>query len=96
MKQFKYLFLISSLFITNLTGQSIDQQINVIILAELKDPLETKYYHGLGLVGGVGYEVLQFDKCTINLKVKITYRNLEVQEGRTRGISFSLLTGVNF
>ena len=60
------------------------------------DPLETKYYNGLGLVTAVGYEFYQRKNVTLDLKTKISYRNVEMQEGKTNGVSFALLLGINF
>lgn len=60
------------------------------------DPLETKYYNGLGIVTAVGYEIYQRKNIAIDLKTKITYRNVTLQEGKTNGFSFALLLGINF
>ena len=60
------------------------------------DPLETKYYNGLGLVAAVGYEVLHFDKCIVDLKAKVTYRNVNIKEGNSDGTSFAILVGIDF
>lgn len=59
------------------------------------DPLETKYYPGLGIVSAVGYEIYQRKSFAIDLKAKITYRNVRLQEGKTNGVSFAFLLGVN-
>jgi hypothetical protein len=59
------------------------------------DPLETKYYPGLGVVGVIGYEIYQRKSFAIDLKAKATYRNVQLQEGRTNGLSFAVLLGVN-
>lgn len=60
------------------------------------DPLETKYYYGLGFVTALGYEIYQRKNMAIDLKTKLSYRNVEMQEGKTNGISFALLVGINF
>lgn len=60
------------------------------------DPLETKYYNGLGFVTAVGYEIYQRKNMALDLKTKISYRNVEMQEGKTNGVSFALLLGINF
>ncbi|MBN2778213.1 MAG: hypothetical protein JXR36_11250 [Bacteroidales bacterium] len=60
------------------------------------DPLETKYYNGLGFVTAVGYEIYQRKNMALDLKTKISYRNVEMQEGKTNGVSFTLLLGINF
>jgi len=60
------------------------------------DPLETKYYNGLGFVTSVGYEIYQRKNMALDLKSKISYRNVEMQEGKTNGVSFALLLGINF
>lgn len=59
------------------------------------DPLETKYYNGLGFVTALGYEFYQRKNMALDLKVKASYRNLEIQEGKTNGISIALLVGIN-
>lgn len=59
------------------------------------DPLETKYYHGLGIFGAVGYEIYQRKNVAIDLKTKVSYRNVKLQEGGTNGFSFALLLGIN-
>ncbi len=62
-----------------------------------KDPLETKYYSGLGIVGAVGYELYKLsDSFIIDLKAKATYRKVNLQEGETTGFSYGLLVGINF
>ena len=60
------------------------------------NPLETKYYNGLGVVAAVGYEIYQRKHIALDLKTKISYRNVEMPEGKTNGVSFSLLAGINF
>lgn len=60
------------------------------------DPLETKYYNGLGFVTAVGYEIYQRKNMALDLKTKISYRNVEMQEGKTNGVSIALLLGINF
>lgn len=59
------------------------------------DPLETKYFNGLGLVSAVGYEIYQQKNMAIDIKTKISFRNVEMQEGKTTGVSFALLLGIN-
>ena len=59
------------------------------------DPLETKYYNGLGLVAATGYEIYQRKNMAVDIKTKISYRNVEMQEGKTNGVSFSFLVGIN-
>ena len=58
-------------------------------------PLETKYYPGLGVVAAVGYEIYQRNSLAIDLKMKITYRNVAMQEGPTNGVTLAVLLGVN-
>ena len=58
--------------------------------------LETKYYNGLGFVTAVGYEIYQRKNMALDLKTKISYRNVEMQEGKTNGVSFAFLLGINF
>jgi hypothetical protein len=60
------------------------------------DPLETKYYNGLGLVTSVGYEVYQKGNFSLDLKTRISYRNVELQEGKTNGLAIAILFGINF
>ena len=60
------------------------------------DPLETKYYNGLGLVTAVGYEIYQKGNFALDLKTRISYRNVEIQEGKTNGLAVAILLGINF
>ncbi len=61
------------------------------------DPLETKYYSGLGFIASVGYELFQSKKnFTIDIKGRFMYRNVNLQEGNTTGISYGILVGFNF
>lgn len=61
------------------------------------DPLETKYFSGFGIVGTVGYELFKSNKnFTIDIKGKVMYRNVNLQEGNTTGISYGILIGFNF
>jgi outer membrane protein W len=57
---------------------------------------ETEYHSGLGIVGAIGYDIYQGKKFTIDLKARITYRNVNITEGKTSGVSPSLLIGINF
>ncbi|GAB2709654.1 hypothetical protein GCM10011495_37560 [Hymenobacter frigidus] len=58
-------------------------------------PLETKYYPGLGVVAAVGYEICQRKSLAIDLKTKIIYRNVAMQEGKTNGVAMAVLPGVS-
>jgi hypothetical protein len=60
------------------------------------DPLETKYYNGFGFVTAMGYEIYQRKNMALDLKTKISYRNVEMREGKTNGVSIALLVGINF
>ena len=66
------------------------------IFFDIKDPEETKYHSGLGIVGAIGYDIYQGKKFTIDLKARMTYRNVNITEGKTSGISPALLIGINF
>lgn len=74
--------------------------IDAPVFFDIEDPdnnkEETEYYHGLGIVGAVGYEFYQGKKIVIDLKARMTYRNVNISEGRTTGVSPSILIGVNF
>jgi len=60
------------------------------------DPLETKYYSGLGIVSSIGYEVFRINKkIIIDLKLRAMYRKVELQEGNTSGFSYGVLAGLN-
>jgi len=60
------------------------------------NPLETKYYSGVGIVSALGYELFQSKKnLAIDLKAKFMYRNVKLQEGKTNGVSVGLLVGIN-
>jgi hypothetical protein len=59
------------------------------------DALETKYYSGLGVITSVGYEIYQKKNFAIDLKTKIIYRNVKIQEDKSNGVSFALLLGLN-
>ena len=60
------------------------------------DHLETTYYNGFGIVAATGYEIYQRKNMSVDLKTKISYRTVEMQEGQTNGISFAFLAGINF
>lgn len=70
------------------------------VFFDIKDPEtnkeETEYHGGLGIVGAIGYDIYQGKKFVIDLKARITYRNVNITEGKTSGISPSLLIGINF
>lgn len=70
------------------------------IFFDIKNPetnkVETEYHNGLGLVVAIGYEIYQGKKITFDLKARMTYRNVNITEGKTKGISPSLLVGINF
>jgi len=61
------------------------------------DPLESKYFSGLGFVASVGYELFQSNRnFTIDIKGRLMYRNVNLQEGDTTGTSYGILVGINF
>lgn len=61
-----------------------------------KNPLETKYYSGLGAMTAIGYELYQSKKTfTVDIKIRALYRKVELQEGRTTGFSYGVQIGVN-
>jgi len=70
------------------------------VFFDIEDPdnqkEETRYYTGLGIVGALGYEFYQGKKFAIDLKARITYRNVNITEGKTTGVSPSILIGINF
>ncbi len=59
------------------------------------DPLETKYYNGIGLVAAVGYEIYQCNNFAIDVKTKLAFRDVKMLEGSTNGWSFAILLGCN-
>lgn len=68
---------------------------------DIKDPnednLETKYYSGFGAVTSIGYELFQIkEKAIVDIIARVLYRNVKLQEGSTKGISYGILLGVNF
>ncbi len=70
------------------------------VFFDIQDPdihkEETKYYTGFGLVGAIGYDIYRSERFTLDLKARVTYRNVNMPEGKTQGISPSLLIGINF
>jgi outer membrane protein W len=74
--------------------------IDAPVFFDIKDPdnhkEEIEYHSGLGIVGAIGYEFYQGKKMAIDLKVRMTYRNVNITEGKTTGISPSILIGINF
>jgi hypothetical protein len=60
------------------------------------EPLETKYYNGVGLFMAFGYEFYQKKNFIIDIKAKLSYRNVNLQEGSTSGFSTGILIGINF
>jgi CubicO group peptidase (beta-lactamase class C family) len=75
MKQFKYLFIISFLFIVNLTAQSIDQQIDDIILAELTDQNGPGGVFMVAKDGKTIYEKA-FGKANVEVEVDLTEKHI--------------------
>lgn len=70
------------------------------VFFDLEDPdnnkEETVYHTGFGAVAAIGYEFYQGKKFTLDLKARTTYRNVNIVEGNTSGISPSILLGFNF
>lgn len=61
------------------------------------EPLETKYFSGIGIVASAGYELFRSNKSfAVDLKGRVMYRNVNLQEGDTTGISYGILIGINF
>lgn len=62
-----------------------------------EDPLETKYYSGLGVTTSMGYELLRLNNSlVIDVKARALYRKVNLQEGSTTGFSYGILLGINF
>lgn len=70
------------------------------VFFDIKDPenneLERKYYEGIGFVASVGYELYQKKNFAIDLKTRLMYRNVKIEEEQTSGFSVALLLGINF
>lgn len=60
------------------------------------NPLESKYYNGFGIVAASGFEFGKFKRFSLDTKFRISYRNVNISEGITQGISTALLLGINF
>jgi len=48
-----------------------------------------------GIVTAVGYEFYQRKNVAIDIKAKMTYRDVKMQEGKTNGLSFAILLVIN-
>lgn len=74
--------------------------IDAPVFFDIEDPEnhkeETQYHIGLGTVLAIGYEFYQGKKIAIDFKARITYRNVNITEGKTTGVSPSILIGINF
>lgn len=57
---------------------------------------ETQYYTGLGVVTALGFDIYRRKNFTIDIKTRLTYRNVKLQEGRASGFSPAVLIGINF
>lgn len=70
------------------------------VFFDIEDPdnqkEETGYHSGLGIVAAVGYEFYQGKNFAIDLKARMTYRNVDITEGKTTGVSPTILIGINF
>jgi hypothetical protein len=70
------------------------------VFFDIKDPEnnkeETQYHTGLGILGAVGYDFYHGKSFTFDLKARMTYRNVNITEGKTTGFAPSILIGVNF
>jgi len=70
------------------------------VFFDIKDPdnnkEETQYHTGFGILGAIGYEFYQTKKFALDLKARMTYRNVNITEGKTTGVSPSILIGINF
>lgn len=70
------------------------------VFFDIKEPEtnkeETIFHSGFGVIAAVGHDIYRSKKLTIDVKARLTYRNLNILEGRTTGISPSILVGINF
>lgn len=70
------------------------------VFFDIKEPdtykEEREYHNGFGIIGAVGYEFYQGKRFAIDLKARITYRNVNITEGKTTGISPAIMIGINF
>ena len=57
---------------------------------------ETKYYTGLGVVTALGFDICRKKNSTLDIKTRLSYRSVQLQEGRTSGFSPAVLIGINF
>lgn len=57
---------------------------------------EVQYFAGLGAVTALGFEIYRKKNFALDIKTRLAYRNVELQEGRTSGFSPALLLGINF
>ena len=56
---------------------------------------ETQYHTGLGAVTALGFEIYRKKNFVLDIKTRLTYRNIKLQEGRSYGFSPAFLLGVN-
>ena len=70
------------------------------VFSDIKDPDKNKeesaYYNGLGVVGAIGFEFYRNKNFTIDVKARVSYRNVDIAEGKTTGVSSAILIGINF
>ncbi len=58
--------------------------------------IETNYYSGIGGVASVGYEIYRKNNFALDLQARINYSNVNLEIGKTSGITSALLLGITF
>lgn len=77
-------------------GLAVDAPVFWDIKNAETDKNETNYYTGGGLIASVGYEFYKRKNLVLDVKTRLTYRNVNLPNGKVTGISPSILVGFNF
>ena len=77
-------------------GLGVDAPISWDIKNPDVNKKETQYYTGLGVVMALGFDIFRKKNFTVDIKTRLSYRNVQLQEGRASGFSPAVLIGINF
>lgn len=63
---------------------------------DIKDASERKFYFGGAALAGAGFEFWRRGKMALDLQGRMHFGNVKKDDGRLKGIAFSLSVGCNF
>lgn len=100
LRDFGGVFASTHYFITDkfwaLGGIGIGTDAPVFYDLKPENPIETKYYSGIGAISSVGYEIYRKKNVTLDIQARINFSRVNLPMGKTNGFTAAILLGINF